>query len=600
MSRRPATLKLAFSLICAVACSSKVDGGTGAGPNNLGSAGAGAAAGIGSTNTSSGSTTSSSGGADPSVSLPTGIVGVNLPLPSAESCAKTVDLERTPLRRLTRTEYTNSVKDLLNVEVSATADLPADEVTNGFDNNAGVLTVSSLHAEKYVLVSETLAKLAVQNLSTLTGCDSAAKGEDACALAFAKSFGRRAFRRPTTTEDERQLLAAYAAGRTGGSYAEGIEVMLRAALQSSNFLYRLELTPSTDAGAKRIPLSQFELASRLSYLAWASGPDDALLDAAAKGELATKDQVAAKARQLLAAPKARGAIGGFFEQWTSTRRLSITTKNNDAFPAYTPALRDAMAKELPAFVNDVLWNGDGQLSTLLTAPVAFVSGPLGQLYNVQTPASADGSPVKVSLPEKQQRAGILTQAGFLSVQGHPDQTSPVLRGKFVRAMLLCQPPPAPPADVDISLPTVDEGATARLRFGAHESAAKSCAGCHKLMDPIGLAFEHYDAIGQYREQDNGQPLDVSGEILGGNDTSLNGAFNGPAELAAKLASSQQVRACVATQWFRFASGRTESTKDACSLATMQTAFNAANGDIIDLIVATTQTDAFWYRPQVTP
>ena len=288
MSRRPATSKLAFSLIFAVACSSKVDGGTGAGPNHLSSAGAGAAAGIGSTNTSSGSTSSSSGGADASVSLPTGIVGVNLPLPSAETCAKTIDIERTPLRRLTRTEYTNSVKDLLNVDVSATADLPADEVTNGFDNNAGVLTVSSLHAEKYVLVSETLAKLAVQNLGTLTGCDSAAKGEDACALAFAKSFGRRAFRRPTTAEDERQLLAAYAAGRTGGSYAEGIEVMLRAALQSSNFLYRLELTPSTDAGAKRIPLNQFELASRLSYLAWASGPDDALLDAAAKGELATK------------------------------------------------------------------------------------------------------------------------------------------------------------------------------------------------------------------------------------------------------------------------------------------------------------------------
>ena len=167
-------------------------------------------------------------------------------------------------------------------------------------------------------------------------------------------------------------------------------------------------------------------------------------------------------------------------------------------------------------------------------------------------------------------------------------------------MLLCQPPPPPPADVDISLPSVDEGATARLRFAAHESAGASCAGCHKLMDPIGLAFEHYDAIGQYREQDNGQALDVSGEILGAPDAGLTGAFNGPAELAAKLANSSQVRACVATQWFRFASGRTEGSEDACSLASMQQAFTTANGDIIDLIVATTQTDAFWYRPQVAP
>jgi hypothetical protein len=208
--------------------------------------------------------------------------------------------------------------------------------------------------------------------------------------------------------------------------------------------------------------------------------------------------------------------------------------------------------------------------------------------------------VKVSLPSNQQRAGILTQAGFLSVQGHPDQTSPVLRGKFVRSMLLCKPPPPPPNDVDISLPTVDEGATARLRFAAHESAGRSCATCHKLMDPIGLTFEHFDAIGQYREQDNGQPLDVSGEIMGATDATLGGAFNGPAELAAKLANSEQVRACMATQWFRFASGRSEADGDGCSLATMQRAFTAASGNIIDLIVATTQTDAFWYRPQVTP
>jgi hypothetical protein len=569
-------------LIFAVGCSTRVDAGKGAVPTGAAGAGGG-----------NGASASASGAA--------GSIGIGQPLPSAEACAKSEDVVRTPLRRLTRTEYTNTVRDLLNVDVSAAADLPADEVTNGFDNNAGVLTVSSLHAEKYVLISEALAKLAVQKLSTLTaGCDTAVKGEDACALAFARSFGRRAFRRPTTTEDERQLIAAYTAGRTGGSYAEGIEVMLRAALQSPNFLYRLELTPASDPAAKRIPLSQFELASRLSYLVWASGPDDALLDSAAKGELATKQQVAEKARLLLAAPKARGAIGSFFEQWTATRRLSITTKNTSTFPAFSSELRNAMAKELPAFVNDVLWNGNGQLSTLLTAPVAFVSGPLAELYGVSAQPSADGSPVKVNLPANQQRAGLLTQAGFLSVQGHPDQTSPVLRGKFVRAMLLCQPPPPPPADVDISLPTVDEGATARLRFGAHESAATSCAACHTLMDPIGLTFEHFDAIGQYRERDNGQALDVSGEIRNSPEASLSGTFNGPAELAAKLAGSPLVRACVATQWFRFASGRSEANGDACSLASLERAFDATNGNILDLIVATTQTDAFWYRPQVMP
>lgn len=573
MRRRLVTLKLAIPLMFAVGCKAHVEAGTGnAGPGSNGNA-------------------NGSGGANASGGAP-----------SAQSCATSQDVARTPLRRLTRTEYMNSVRDLLNVDVSATADLPADEVTNGFDNNAAVLTVSSLHAEKYVLISETLAKLAVQNLSALTaGCDSAAKGEEACALAFAKSFGRRAFRRPTTAEDERQLLAAYAAGRTGGSYSEGIEVMIRAALQSPDFLYRLETTAPADAAAKRIPVSQFELATRLSYLVWGSGPNDSLLDAAAQGKLGTKDQVAAKARELLAQPKARAAIGNFFEQWTGTQRLSITTKNTMLFPNFTTDLRDAMAAELPAFINDVLWHGDHRLNTLLTAPVAFVNGPLAQLYGVNAPpANSDGTPVRVQLPAAQGRAGILTQAGFLSVQGHPDQTSPVLRGKFVRAMLLCQPPPPPPPDVNISLPTVDQGATARLRFAAHESAGSSCNSCHQYMDPIGLTFEHFDAMGQYREQDNGQPLDVSGQILGATDPSLAGPFNGTVELAAKLADSEQVRNCMTTQWFRFASGRTEADADACSLSAMQQTFDTANGDIIDLVVATTQTDAFWYRPQVTP
>ncbi len=578
MSRLLPSLKLAVPLIFAVGCSADVGAPTGDGP------GSGPGAGTGNDGTGAAPGTGSGPG------------------PQNSAC-QTADLVRTPLRRLTRFEYTNSVRDLLGVDVAATADLPADEVTNGYDNNAAVLTVSSLHAEKYVLISESLAKAAVaSNLSALTGgCDAASKGEDACAASFAKSFGRRAFRRPTTAEDERQLLAAYAAGRTGGSYAEGIEVMIRAALQSSNFLYRLETTPSADPSSKWVALNQFELATRLAYLVWGSGPDDALLDIAAKGELSTREQMAAKAREMLAQPRARGAIDSFFEQWTSTRRLSITTKNTTTFPSFTNELRDAMAKELPAFVNDVLWNGDHKLSTLLTAPVAYVSGPLAQLYGVTASmSSADGSPAKVALPPGQDRAGILTQAGFLSVQGHPDQTSPVLRGKVVRSMLLCQPPPPPPNDVDISLPSVEEGATARERFSAHESAAASCAGCHKLMDPIGLAFEHFDAMGKFREQDNGKPIDVSGEIVNASDPNLSGAFSGTAELAAKLANSDLVRDCVAKQFFRFAAGRTEADGDTCSITSMQDAFSEKGGDIVDLIVATTQTDAFWYRPPVKP
>jgi len=518
--------------------------------------------------------------------------------PTAMDCP-TSQLARTPLRRLTKFEYATTVKDLLNVDPAPASELPDDEVTNAFDNNAVVQTVSALHAEKYVLVSEALAEAAVQNLAALTACDAATVGEDACALQFARQFGRRAFRRPLTTADETAFMAAYAAGKTGGTHAEGIEVMVRAALQSSNFLYRLETTTPPDPAAVLVPLSQFELASRLSFLIWSAGPDDALLDAAQAGSLATPAQVAAKAREMLASPKAHAAIAHFFDLWIGTHRLDITSKAAAEFPSFTPELKAAMMRETPAFVEHVLWSGDHMLSTLLTSPLAFVSGPLAAHYGVAAPAGSETVPQLVELPAAQGRAGLLTQAGFLSAQAHPDQTSPVLRGKFVRTMLMCDPPDPPPDTVNVTLPMVDQAATARIRFSQH-SADPMCAGCHTMMDPIGFTFEHFDATGAYRDTENGQPLDVSGEVFESADPALSGPFVGVLELAQKLAASDQVRDCMATQWFRYGVGRTEVQPDSCSLGTLFDAFGATGGDVNELIVGLTQTDAFMYRAPVTP
>ena len=555
-------------------------GGRGSGGTSAGSGGAGSGSGGASSGGSSGS--SNTGGSN----------GVAAACPSNA-------ITPTPLRRLTRFEYTNTVRDLLGVDPGAASELPADEVTNGFDNNAAVLTVSSLHAEKYVTVSETLAKAAVQNLSRLTTCDTKAKGEDACALDFARQFGRRAFRRPTTSADESLLMMAYQAGRNGGSYGEGIEVMLRAALQSTHFLYRLETTTPADTNAPLVPLSPYELATRLSYLIWSTGPDDALLDDAGTGKLHSKEDVAKRARAMFQDPKARPAIIDFYDQWVGTSRLDIITKSTTLFPSYSPDVRAAMARELPAFVEYVLWSGDRSLNTLLTSPLAFITAPLAPIYGVSLPRQDDGAPQMVTTKPEQNRAGILTQAAVMAVQAHPDQTSPVLRGKFVRTNLLCQPPPPPPPDVNTTPPDVSAGGTARERFGGHLMAGSSCMGCHVLMDPIGLAFENYDAVGQYRTTDAGETIDASGMIAGTSDPALMGNFTGVKPLAGMLASSQQVRDCVATQWFRYAAGRSEGDDDACSLSTLQGTFAGSGGDLVELVVAMTQTDAFWYRAPIT-
>lgn len=577
--------------------------GDGSGANGSGTNGSNT---DGSTGSTSGGTGSGTGGASSAASTgavdgtTTGTTGGSLPpSPTVEDSCPTSEVPHTPLRRLTRFEYANTVRDLLNVDTSAVSSIPPDNATEGYNNNARLLSVSAPHIEQYVLVSETLASLAVQNMSALTSCDTATMGEEACALEFARSFGRRAFRRPLTAEDEQMFMNAYSLGKTDGSHAEGIEVMIRAALQSPHFLYRLETTPSADPSAVLVPVNPFELATRLSYLIWASGPDDELLDAAANGELATAEQVAAKAREMLASPKALTALNDFIAQWSDLDELELVGKNQALFPEYTPEVQAAMEQELPAFLNHMLATGDRSLSTLLTANVAFVNGPLASIYGVTAPAGGDGSLQMVTPPEAQGRSGLLTQAGFMAVASHPDQTSPVLRGKFVRTMLLCDPPDPPPDNVNISVPEVDAGATARERFSAHLSASGVCSACHALMDPIGLTFENFDAIGQYRDTENGQAIDASGEINGVDDPALQGPFVGVKALGEKLAQSEQVRDCMATQLFRYAAGRLEGIADACSVATLQEGFTAANGDLVELIVNMTQTDAFLYRSQVT-
>jgi len=193
------------------------------------------------------------------------------------------------------------------------------------------------------------------------------------------------------------------------------------------------------------------------------------------------------------------------------------------------------------------------------------------------------------------RGGLLTQGGLLSLLGKANQTSPVHRGKFVREQLLCMELPPPPADLMIKPPELSATLTTRQRFEQH-AADGSCSGCHRLMDPIGLGFERFDGAGLYRDTENGQPVDDSGQLT---DTDVDGPFRGALELGAKLASSAQVRSCVATKWFRYGYGRGETDADGCSLAAIQARFAGGGYKVRDLLASLVETDAFLYR-QVTP
>jgi len=515
--------------------------------------------------------------------------------PAALQCTG-IEVGRSSLRRLTRDEYANTVRDLLGADgASAVTSLASDEKLGAFNANA-VTPVTNLRVEQYETVAEDLAASAVTSRldSLLAGCDTASTGEDACAQAFIDRSGRRAYRRPLTAAEKTTYGALYSTGKTLGGFAFGVQMVIEAMLQSPHFLYHVELgDPATDTGGLR-PLDGWELASRLSYFVWGSMPDDELLAVAESGGITDPAELNAQAVRMLADPRAAETIASFHRQWLLIEDLALVEKDTTIFPSFDGAMRDAMETETARFADYVIRQDDGRLETLLTAPYSMLEGPLFDLYGVTAPAGYDPSepfPLDVT-----QRAGLLTQPSILAKHAHADQTSPVHRGKLVRERFFCQPLPPPPPTVDTTPPTPSPTATTRERFLEHDSNP-DCAGCHSMMDPIGLGFEHYDAIGAYRTMEEAGPIDATGNIVSTRDA--DGPFDGTVELARRLGQSDEVRECVARQWFRFAMRRIEGPADACSIARVFEAFVGSDFEIPSLMLAIVSSDAFRYR-RLTP
>ena len=498
-----------------------------------------------------------------------------------------------PLRRLTRLEYAHTVDDLLGPGLVDASVLPADERALGFDNNAEVLGTSDLLIEQYQDLAERAAAALAANPARFAPCAASAP-DDACAAEFVSAFGARAWRRPLEPAEAAALAAVFASGHSEGNFAEGLLRVAAVVLQSPQFIYRVEearpapAVEAEDGLGGAAPLSPHELASRLSYLLWGSMPDESLRAAADGGRLSTSSDIEREARRLLAAPPARAVVASFHASWLGLDRLTELDKDPVAFPMWKPALPSAFHAETERFVDEVVWKGEGSLAALLDARYTFVDATLATFYGLPAPA---GNAFQRVATDPSRRRGLLTQGSFLAVHAKPDQTSPVHRGRFVREQLFCTTPPPPPSDIEIRPPRLDPRKTTRERFAQH-TADQSCAGCHTLLDPIGFGFEHYDGIGRWRDSEGGIAVDGSG-ALGGTD--VDGPFDGAAELSERLAESAQVARCYATQWFRFAYGRGETAADTCSLAQLSAAFAGAKGDVRELLVALTQTDAFRFR-----
>jgi hypothetical protein len=494
-----------------------------------------------------------------------------------------------PLRRLSRAQYDNTVRDLLGDTSRPAQAFVAEDVPGAYAGGVALTQAAPAAVEQYEKAAEALASAAVKNLTKLLPCQPTATTEESCAQMFIGTFGARAYRRPLADDERAGLLAVYRAVRAAGDFPLAIQAVVQAMLQSPHFLYRVELPPAGAAAGQVAPLGPYALASRLSYFLLDTMPDEALFTAAAGGRLSTPADLEREARRLLATPAARDAAAGFFTQWLLLGKLDSQTKDAKLFPEYTDALRAAMREETLRFSTWALFDGDGRFETLLTSPRTFVNAPLAKLYGAAAPAGTAFAAVDL---DPKQRSGLLTHASVLSLTANDDTTSPVRRGKFVLDQLLCQSPPAPPPNVDTTFPAPVPGQTLRERFATHTTNT-ACAACHLYIDPIGFGFEHYDPVGRYRETDAGKPVDASGEIKGTRD--INGRFDGALELGRKLVASRQARACMAKQWFAFAQGRPDLEGDAAAMAAIMDAFERSGGNVRELIVALIKSDAFRTR-----
>jgi hypothetical protein len=497
---------------------------------------------------------------------------------------------RSLVRRLSNVEYDATIRTLLGDVTGYALAFPTDTFVHGFTNNTDVQDVGPALVEQYLIVAEQIATKAVQSPDVLLGC--ALASGNACITDFISRFGKRAWRRPITAEEQTELLSVFTTARDAFDATTGVRLLLEAFLVSPSFLYRPEVgvpVPGTTYSA----LTSWELASRLSYYLTGTMPDDELLAAAEADALSTPEGLATQAARLLGTPAARTQVGEFFAGWLDLRTVPRLQRRIEDFPAWDPALPMMFADETRAFATSVVFDGAGDLRTLLTAPFTYGDPALAAYYGGTAGPLQNGF-ARIDLPTR--RAGLLTHASFLASHSKEVQTDPVSRGKFVRERVLCQGIDPPPPELMVKAPEITPNTTARQRFMQHE-AEPVCAGCHVLIDPIGLAFENYDSIGLWRDMEQGQVIDASGNLT---ETDVEGAFNGVVEMTAKLAESGVVSECFVRQLFRFTFGRGESVADDPRIATITSGFDGTDRQVRALLVALTQTPDFRYLAQSTP
>jgi len=495
------------------------------------------------------------------------------------------------LRVLTQAEYKNALTDLLGT-ISAPLDLPADTSVAGFVSiGASEITVSPAAVTLYENASRAATAEVFGDAprwQKLVGCQPKADLSDECLVRFIRGFGKRAYRRDLTdAEVERWSQVGRAAAQLPGASAEqALAAVTSGLLQSLNFLYRVE-SNELDASSGRLKYDGLSMATRLAFLLTGRPPSDALLAAAATGQLDTADGVKAAAAPLLKDASAVDRMAEFFTELSQASLVSVVQKSPELFPNFNPALQRSMLQATQLFIQKIVLAPGADVRTFYDSNQTFVDAALAPIYGVSAPASGF---VQLELGPETGRAGILGQAAVIAGHSQADYTSPARRGVFILQSLLCESPPTPPLGVNTTLVTDGSDLTTRQKL-EQQVANPACQACHQLFDPLGFALEHFDSIGQYRATERGLAIDATGSFGGA-------AFDGVAELGAALRRNPQAVACLVSNLYRDANGRADAQADSAQIDALKQTL-ASNGYVWrDLIAEFVASDAFRSAPAV--
>jgi Protein of unknown function (DUF1592)/Protein of unknown function (DUF1588)/Protein of unknown function (DUF1595)/Protein of unknown function (DUF1585)/Protein of unknown function (DUF1587) len=497
-----------------------------------------------------------------------------------------------PTARLSMREYRRTLADLFKGVTLPTLTLPTDTKVGGYDALVAQQSASSGYMDAFHESAKSIAVTAMAARDQWSGCVANQDGK-ACGYAIITNFGKRALRRPLDAQESTRYRAFFDDAFTKYGAPVAQRMLVEAFLQSPGFLYRIETGATSVTPSGESKLSSWEMASRLSFLLVDSMPDAELFAAAEDGSLADSAGLEKEVRRLLATTTARFSVAHFQEQWLELDKIADLNKTADVMVGFSSLTTAKLRTATDRFVDHAFWES-GSLTSLLTENKAYVDSTLGPLYG-----NTNGTAV-LSLQEvpATQRAGLLSQVGMLAALATDTRSSPIFRGVFVLDRLLCAAPPPPPADALTAPMRPGTVVTTRDKFEiAH--GGPTCAGCHTLIDGIGFAMENYDAVGRWRDTENGAPINASGKIEG-LSPEIDGAFDGAVALSERLARSARTRDCVTANWAAYATGTIRDELNACTLQPIVRKFADGKLDMRELLVAIATSPSFRSIKSPTP